>query len=156
MSTPISLGVQRVHRVLGVDERADAAELLGLGDDVVDQRRLAGGLRAEDLDDAPARHAADAEREVERQRARRDRVDPHLRALVAHPHDGALAELALDLRQRALEGGVLGLRGLLLLGGGHLGRGVLSRLEAHMVRGGSDGKPRRARVPRGPSNVTPA
>ena len=41
MSTPISLRVQRVHRVLGVDERADAAELLRLGDDVVDERRLA-------------------------------------------------------------------------------------------------------------------
>ncbi len=67
------LGVERVHRVLGVDERADAAELLGLGEHVVDQRRLARGLRAEDLDDAPARDAADAEREVERQRARRDR-----------------------------------------------------------------------------------
>ena len=41
------------------------------------------------------------------------------RALVAHPHDGALAELALDLGQRALEGGVAGLGGLLLLGRGH-------------------------------------
>ena len=66
---------------------------------VVDERRLAGGLRAEDLDDAPARHAADAEREVERQRARRDRVDLDLGALVAHAHDAALAELALDLRR---------------------------------------------------------
>ena len=75
MSTPILRGVERVHRVLGVDERADAAELLGLGEHVVDERRLARGLRAEDLDDAPARHAADAEREVERQRTRRDRVD---------------------------------------------------------------------------------
>ena len=68
------LGVQRVHRVLGVDERAHAAELLGLGEHVVDERRLARGLRAEDLDDAPARHAADAQREVERERAGRDRV----------------------------------------------------------------------------------
>ena len=103
------LGVQRVHGVLGVDERAHAAELLGLGDHVVDERRLARGLRAEDLDDAAARHAADAEREVERERAGRDRRDPHLRALVAHAHDRALAELALDLRQRPLQGGVAGL-----------------------------------------------
>ena len=117
MSTPISLRVERVHRVLGVDERAHAAELLGLGEDVVDQRRLARGLRAEDLDDAPARHAADAQREVERQRAGGDRVDAHLRALVAHAHDGALAELALDLRERALQRGVAGLGGLLLFGG---------------------------------------
>ena len=103
------LRVQRVHRVLGVDERAHAAEALGLGEDVVDERRLAGGLRAEDLDDAAARHAADPEREVERQRARRDRVDLDLGALVAHAHDGALAELALDLGERAGKRGVAGL-----------------------------------------------
>ena len=83
---------------------------------VVDERRLARGLRAEDLDDAPARHAADAEREVERQRAGGDRVDLDLRALVAHAHDGALAELALDLGERALQGGVAGLGGLLVYG----------------------------------------
>ena len=47
-------------------------------------------------------------------------VDLHLRARVAHAHDDALAELALDLRQRALEGGVAGLRGLLVLGHGHV------------------------------------
>ena len=69
------LRVERVHRVLGVDERAHSAELLRLGEHVVDQRRLARGLRAEDLDDAPARDAADPEREVERERARGDRVD---------------------------------------------------------------------------------
>ena len=33
--------VLRVHRVLGVDEGADAAPALGLGDHVVDKRRLA-------------------------------------------------------------------------------------------------------------------
>ena len=43
--------VDRVDRVLGVDEGADPAARLGLGDDVVDQRRLARGLGAEDLDD---------------------------------------------------------------------------------------------------------
>ena len=57
MLTPIRLRVGRVHRVLGVDERADAAAPLGLGDHVVDERRLARGLRAEDLDDAAARQA---------------------------------------------------------------------------------------------------
>ena len=90
------LGVGRVHRVLGVDEGADAAAALGLGDHVVDERRLARRLGAEDLDDAPARQAADAEREVERQRAGRDRADRDVR-LVAHLHHGALAEVALDL-----------------------------------------------------------
>src|SRR5215210_2365457 len=111
--------------MLGVDEGADPAELLGLGEDVVHQRRLARRLRAEDLDDASAWHAADPEREVERQRAGRHGIDLHARALVAHPHDGALAELALDLRERALEGSVTGLGGLLLVGWGH-GSGDLS------------------------------
>ena len=105
--------------MLGVDERAHAAELLRLGEHVVDQRRLARGLRTEDLDDAPPRHTPDAEREIERQRARGDRVAAHLRALVAHPHDGALPELALDLRERPLKGGIARLGSLLLVGNGH-------------------------------------
>ena len=131
------LGVERVHRVLGVDERAHAAELLGLGDDVVGQRRLARGLRAEDLDDAPARDAADAQREVERQRARGDRLHPDLRARVAHAHDRALAELALDLRERALQGCVFGLGGLVGIGAGH--GGSSRAVEAGSVSLGSDG-----------------
>ena len=102
MLTPMSASVLRVHRVLGVDERADPAAALGLGDHVVDERRLARGLRAEDLDDAAAREPADAEREVERERAGRDRPDRHLGA-VAHLHDRPLAELALDLPERGVE-----------------------------------------------------
>src|SRR3954454_1258155 len=140
---PDVLGVQRVHRMLRVDERADAAELLGLGQHVVDERRLTGRLRPVDLDDAAARHAADTERKVERQRPRGDGIDLDLRALVAHPHQRALAELALDLGQRALQGGIAGLRarrvrgviahgGVLLIEkvadrGGGLGRGSYDR-----------------------------
>jgi hypothetical protein len=71
---------------------------------VVDQRRLTGGLRAEDLDDAPARDTADTEGEIQRQRARRDRFHPYLSPRIAHPHDGALAELALNLGQGARQG----------------------------------------------------
>ena len=59
------LGVLGVERVLGVDEGREAAGLLGLGDDLEGERRLAGRLRAEDLDDAAARDAADAERGVD-------------------------------------------------------------------------------------------
>ena len=59
------LRVLRVERVLGVDERRHAAELLRLRDDLQRQRRLARRLRPEDLDDAAARHAADAERVVD-------------------------------------------------------------------------------------------
>ena len=108
--------VDRVHRVLGVDEDADPALGLGLGDDVVDQRRLARGLRAEDLDDPAARHAADAERQVEGEGPGRDRFDRQ-RAVGAEAHQRALAEIALDLGHRGLERRVLRL--------GLLGRGVL-------------------------------
>ncbi len=132
--------------MLGVDERAHATELLGLSQDVVDKRRLARGLRAEDLDDAPSRHAADAQRQVERQCAGGDGVDLDLSALVAHAHDRALAELALDLRQRALQGGVAGLRGLLGVSHGHGDRAAfLKRSAVH----GEGGVGRNDRMPRG-------
>jgi len=99
---PDPLGVGGVHRVLCIDEGADAAAALGLCDHVVDERRLPRGLRAEDLDDAPARQSADPQREVERERARRNCADRDL-GLVVHAHHRALAELALDLAERGVE-----------------------------------------------------
>ena len=66
------LRVDGIERVLGVDERGRAAEPLRLGDDVERERRLPRGLRAEDLGDAAARDPADAERDVERERAGRE------------------------------------------------------------------------------------
>ena len=95
-------GVDRVHGVLGVDVGADAAVALRLGHDVHGEGGLARGLRAEDLDDPAAGQAADAEGEVERERAGGDRLDRH-RALLAHLHDRALAVLLLDLAERHLE-----------------------------------------------------
>ena len=47
--------------------KAHSRRALGFGEHVVDQRRLTGGLGTEDLHDAALGHAADAEREVERQ-----------------------------------------------------------------------------------------
>ena len=46
-------GVDRVERVLGIDEGAGAARLLRLGDRVQRQGRLARAFRAVNLDDAP-------------------------------------------------------------------------------------------------------
>ena len=100
--TPIADGVDRVHRVLGVDVRAHAAVALRLGDDVHRERRLARGLGAEDLDDPPAGQAADPEREVERERTGRDGLDPDV-AVLTEAHDRALAELLLDLAERHVE-----------------------------------------------------
>ena len=101
------LGVDGVHGVLGVDERRLAAELLRLGDEVVDHGGLARGLRAEDLDDAAARDAADAEGDVEGQRPGRHELHVVAHGVVAETHDTALAELAVDLCHGGLEGFVL-------------------------------------------------
>src|SRR5215212_7709327 len=98
------LGVGRVEGVLGVDEGGEAPGLLGLGDHVQGEGRLAARLRAEDLDDAAPREAADAEGEVEGQGAGRDGGDPRP-LFVAHAHDRTLPELPLYLG----DGGVYGL-----------------------------------------------
>ncbi len=63
--------------MLGVDERRLAAHLLRFGDDVKRQRRFPAGFRAVDFDHAPARHAAHAQRRVDRKRARGDYTDRH-------------------------------------------------------------------------------
>ena len=76
---------------------------LRLGEHMQRQRRLTGGLRSVDLNDSALRHATDAERCVERQRAGRNRFHVHLRA-VAQTHDRALAEILFDLQQRSIEG----------------------------------------------------
>ncbi len=68
---PELAGIDRIERVLGVDEGADAAELLRFGDGVQRERRLAGGFRPVDLHNPAAWQTADAERDVEPERARR-------------------------------------------------------------------------------------
>ncbi len=97
-------GVGRIERVLDVDERRGAAAALRLCDHVQRERRLTARLRPVDLDDAAARKAADAQRQVERDRARRDDVDRHPLGKISHLHDGALAELTLDLCERVGQG----------------------------------------------------
>jgi hypothetical protein len=97
-----ALRIRRVHRMLGVDERTDAAPALRFGDHVVDERRLPRRLRPEDLDDAAAWEPADPEREIQRERARGDRADGDGRVVV-HLHHGALAELPLDLAESDIE-----------------------------------------------------
>ena len=93
-----SLRVGGVHGVLRVDEGTDASASLRLRDHVVDESRLAGGFRAEDLDDPAARKPSDPEGEIESERARRNGPDRD-GCMVVHLHHGALAELALDLAE---------------------------------------------------------
>src|SRR5216684_7958923 len=89
--------------MLRIHERGDAAKLLRFRNDLQRQRRLARRLRAEDLDDAPARHAADAERVVDADGAGRNRVDRLNRALLAEAHDRSLAKLLFDLADREFD-----------------------------------------------------
>ena len=96
------LGIARVERMLGVDEGGGAAGLLRLGDGVQRQRRLARAFRPVNLDHPAARQAADAERDVEPEAAGRDGLDLDLLA-AAELHRRALAERAVDLRQRGFQ-----------------------------------------------------
>ena len=83
--------------MLGIDEGGEAAPALGLGHHVVQQRGLAGGLRAKDLNDTALGQPTDAEGNIKRQRTGGDVIDV-CQGHVPHPHDRALAELLLDLR----------------------------------------------------------
>src|SRR5439155_2961847 len=91
------LRIRGVERVLRVDKRGEAAELLRFRNHLKGKGRLAGRLRSEDLDDAAARHAADAEREVDADRAGGNGVDRLNGAFLAKAHDRSLAELLFDL-----------------------------------------------------------
>ena len=83
--------------MLGIDKCNDAAHGLCFCKNLERKRRLTGGLGTINLDDTAARHAADTQGGIERQRARRNSLDLELRTAVAIPHDRALAELLLDL-----------------------------------------------------------
>ena len=96
-------GIDRVERMLGIDEAADTALLLGLGDRVQGQRGLAGGFRPVDLDHAALRKPTNAKRDVEAERAGGDRLDFDGLLVLAKPHDRALAEGALDLGERGVQ-----------------------------------------------------
>ena len=116
--------------MLGIDEGAGAAALLRLGDRVQRERGLAGAFRAVDLDDAAAWQPADAECQVEAERAGRDYLDMLIDATGAHAHDGALAESPLDLSHGGVQGLVLFHQRFLILA-------VAARLQADDVAPGS-------------------
>ena len=75
--------------MFGVNERREAAGLLGVGDDVQHQGCFAGRFRSVNFNDATARHAADAEREIQRQRAGGDDVNFDVCLRIAEAHDRA-------------------------------------------------------------------
>src|SRR5207244_675719 len=84
--------------------RGRPALALGVRDHVQCQRGLTARFGAEDLRYPPPRDAADPDRRVQVDRARRDDLHPHPRRIGPHPHDGALAASLLDLRDGEVEG----------------------------------------------------
>src|SRR5579875_560536 len=89
-------GVSRVHCMLGVYVGAYAAIALSFGDHVHGESALARGLRPEQLNNAAARQAPDAEGQVKGEGTGRDGLNLHV-DVFTHAHDGTLAELLLDL-----------------------------------------------------------
>ncbi len=94
--------VDGVERVLHVDERRQTAALLRLRDERQGEGRLARAFRPENLHDAPARHAADAERAVDEDVARGDDLHVHHLA-VAQAHDRPVAVVLGDLLEGEVE-----------------------------------------------------
>src|SRR5207302_7115388 len=96
------LRVVRVEGVLGIDEGRDATGLLRVRNRMQRNRRLPARFRSVYLHDSTAGQATDPERDVEGNRPGGDHLDGGT-GLVAEPHDGALAMLLLDLRERRRE-----------------------------------------------------
>src|SRR5699024_3431020 len=97
------LRILRIQSVLGIDERGDAAALLGVGHGVQGHGRLTGGFWTADLDYAAARASADAQSDVARAISGRAWRDGFANA-VTQTHDRALAVVAIDLPHRGVEG----------------------------------------------------
>ena len=100
---PELLGVGGIECVLGVDEGTGTAVLLTLGDDLQHHGGLARRFRAIDLHDPPAGQPAYSQRHIQRQGTRGNHGYVAHGGVVAHAHDGALAELLLDLAERCVQ-----------------------------------------------------
>ena len=88
--------------MLGVDEGRVSAGLLRVGHGVQRDRGLTRGFGTVDLDHTAARQAADAQRHVQGERAGGDHLNRGT-IVVTQAHNGALAELLIDLRQGYFE-----------------------------------------------------
>ena len=89
--------------MLGIDKRGYSSPLLGLGYGMDGQCRLTRRLRAENLNNPAAGIASHAQCHVKADGACRN--DIHiLHFLVAHTHDGPLAEVFLYLAHGSLQG----------------------------------------------------
>ena len=96
-------GILWVKRVFGIDKGANPALLLLLRDRVKRQRGLPRAFRAIDFDDPPLWQTPNPKGDIEPERACRCRLNFLDGVLAPKAHDRALAKLALDLCQGAVE-----------------------------------------------------
>ena len=96
------LRVDGIERVFGVDERRRSAELLRFGDDMECKRCFTRRFRTINFDNAALGQPADAQSEVQTERAGRDNLDL-LRLFLAKPHRAAFAKRTVDLRQSGVQ-----------------------------------------------------
>ena len=99
-------GVVRVQCVFGVDEGAGGTHLLRLSDHREGHGGLARRFGTIDLDDSTLRQAANAQRDIQAQRACGDGRN-RLTIVIAHAHHCALAELLFNLAQGCSQGALL-------------------------------------------------
>src|SRR3546814_9806918 len=96
------LGIDRIKRVFGIDKSRRSTIFLRFGDGVERKRGLARAFRPVNLDHPAARQAADAERDVQPQRAGGDGL--HLHGFPrAQLHGRSLAERPVDLRKSGVQ-----------------------------------------------------
>ncbi len=89
--------IGQIQRMLRIDERGHATGFLHLGDRVQGQGCLARRLRAKNLDDTPPRKSADAKRNIQAERSRRNRRNVRRRIGIAELHDRPLPILFFNL-----------------------------------------------------------
>ena len=95
--------IYRVKGMLRVDEACDAAPLLYLGHHVQCHRGLTGGLRTVDLDHPASGNAAQAQGDIQAQGAGGYGLNVHIAAGISQLHNGAFAEISLDLFDRGIQ-----------------------------------------------------
>src|SRR5699024_5417541 len=95
---PETRGVLDIQGVLGIHKRTDTTDFLHFGNDLQGKRGFTGGFGAVDLDHPAAWQPANAQGDIQPQRARGDGLDAMAAALMfAITHDRPLAKLPFNL-----------------------------------------------------------
>src|SRR5258708_1911953 len=95
--------IDRIERVLRINEGGLAAELLRFGDDVKSHGGLAAGFRAVDFDHAAAGEATNTQSGVNGETPAGNYTDGHQNVPAAQAHDRAFAVGLFDLGDRCFE-----------------------------------------------------